>query len=106
MLPCRRKQSFRVIVKLLFGVCGMHHRKHRKHHPLVTGRQIIKELLAFLSLLLQVIGDNGRKIVVLVLLPLPVRDVRFYPKQTVFHLPHGFIRRDRDDIDGEHHVTV
>lgn len=70
MLPCRREQGFRVIVKLLFGVCGMHHRKHGKHHPLVTGRQIVQKFLAFLSLLFQVVGDDGGKIVVLVLFPL------------------------------------
>ena len=84
----------------------MHHRKHGKHHPLVTGRQIIEELLAFLSLLLQIIGDDGGKIVVLVLFPLPVRDVGFYPKQAVFYLSHGFVRRDRHNVHGEHHVTV
>ena len=106
MLPCRCEQGFRVIVKLLFGVCGMHHRKHGKHHPLVTGRQIVEELLAFLSLLLQVVGDDGGKVVVLVLFPLPVRDVGFHTKQAVLHLPHGFVRRDRDHVHGEHHVTV
>ena len=84
----------------------MHHRKHGKHHPLVTGRQIIEELLAFLSLLLQVIGDNSGKVIILVLFPLPVRDIRFYPKQAVFHLTHGFIRGNRDNINREHHVTV
>ena len=86
MLPCRRKQGFGVIVKLLFGVCGMHHRKHRKHHPLVTGRQIVQKFLAFLSLLFQVVGDDGGKVVVLVLLPLPVRDVGFHTEQAVLYL--------------------
>ena len=84
----------------------MHHRKHRKHHPLVTGRQIIEELLAFLSLLLQVVGDDGGKVVVLVLFPLPVRDVGFHTEQAVFYLPHGFVCGNRDNINREHHVTV
>ena len=56
--------------------------------------------------MLQVIGDDGGKIVVLVLFPLPVGDVGFHTEQAVFHLPHGFVRRDGDDIHGEHHVTV
>ena len=106
MLSRCREQGFGIIVKLLFGVCGMHHRQHRKHHPLVTGRQIVKELLAFPPLLFQVVGDNSGKIIVLVLLPLPVRDIRFHPKQAVFHLTHGFVRRDGDNINGEHHITV
>ena len=84
----------------------MHHCQHRKHHPLVTGRQIVKELLAFPSLLFQVIGDDSGKIVILVLFSLPVRDIRFHPKQTVLNLPHGFVRRDGDNINGEHHITV
>ena len=43
MLSGCREQGFGIAVKLLFGVGGMHHREDRKHHPLVTGRQIIKE---------------------------------------------------------------
>ena len=52
MLSCCCEQGFRVVVELLFGISRMHHREDGKHHPLVTGRQIVEELLAFLSLLL------------------------------------------------------
>ena len=106
MLSCCCEQGFGVIVKLLFGISRMHHREDGKHHPLVTGRQIVQKFLAFLSLLLQVIGDNSGKVVVLVLFPLPVGDIGFHTQKTVFHLPHGFVRRDGNDIDGEHHITV
>ena len=106
MLPCRREQGFRVVVELFFGIGGMHHRQYGKHHPLVTGRQIVQKLLAFPTLLLQVVGDDGGKVVVLVLLPLPVGDVGFHTEQTVFHLPDRFIRGNGNDIHGEHHVTV
>ena len=75
MLSCGSQESFCIIVELLFGVSRMHHRQHGKHHSLVTGRKVIKKLLAFFSLLLQVIRYNGRKIVVLVLLSLPIRDI-------------------------------
>ena len=78
VLPRRGEQGFRVVVELLLGFRRMHHREDGEHHPLVTGREVIEELLAFLSLLLQVVGDDGGKIVVLVLFPLPVRDVGFH----------------------------
>ena len=106
MLSCGSQESFCIIVELLFGICRMHHRQHGKHHSLVTGRQIVQKFLAFLSLLFQVIRNNGRKIVVLVLLPLPIRDIGFHTKQTVFHLPHGFICGNRDNVNGQHHIPV
>ena len=106
MLSCGSQESFCIIVELLFGICRMHHRQHGKHHSLVTGCQIIQKFLAFFSLLFQIIGDNGRKIVVLVLLPLPIRDIGFHTKQTVFHLPHGFICGNGDNINGQHHIPV
>ena len=106
MLSCGSQESFCIIVELLFGICRMHHRQHSKHHSLVTGRQIVQKFLAFLSLLFQVIRNNGRKIVVLVLLPLPIRDIGFHTKQTVFHLPHGFICGNRDNVNGQHHIPV
>ena len=106
MLSCGSQESFCIIVELLFGICRMHHRQHGKHHSLVTGRQIVQKFLAFLPLLFQVIGDNGRKIIVLVLLPLPIRDIGFHTKQTVFHLPHGFICGNGDNINGQHHIPV
>ena len=106
VLPRRSEQGFRVIVELLPALRRMHHREDGKHHPLVTGREVIEKFLAFLSLLLQVIGDDGGKVVVLVLLPLPVSDIGFHTEQAVFHLPHGFVRRDGNDISGEHHVMV
>ena len=106
VLSCSSQESFCIIVELLFGICRMHHRQHGKHHSLVTGCQIVQKFLAFLSLLFQVIGNNGRKIVVLVLLPLPIRDIGFHTKQTVFHLPHGFICGNGDNVNGQHHISV
>ena len=101
-----REQGFGIIVKLLFGICGMHHRQHGKHHSLVTGRQIVQKFLAFLSLLFKVIGNDRRKVVVLVLLSLPVRDIGFHAEQSVFHLTHGFVRGNGYNINREHHITI
>ena len=106
MLSGCREQGFGIAVKLLFGVGGMHHREDRKHHPLVTGRQIIKELFAFLSLLFHIIGDDRRKVVILVLFSLPVGNIRFNPQKPVFNFSYGFICGNRNNIDGQHHVSV
>ena len=84
----------------------MHHSQHGEHHSLVTGRKVIKELLAFFSLLLQVIRYNGRKVVVLVLLSLPIRDIGFHAEQSVFHLSHGFVCGNGNNVNGEHHISV
>ena len=92
--------------KLFLGIGGNHHCDNRKHHALVTGRQIVEELLGFLSLKLHIIRDNGAEIVVLILLSLPIRDIRLDTEQTVFDLAYCFIGRDGDNINGKHQVSV
>ena len=84
----------------------MHQRQYRKHHPLVTGGQIVQKLLAFLPLLLHVIGYDCGEIVVGVLLPLPVGDVGFHAQKTVLHLPHRLVRGDRDYVNAHHQVAA
>lgn len=78
------KQSFGVIVKLLLGVRRVNHRQNGKHHSLVTGRQVVKELFHFLALLFNVVGKLGRKVVVGILPTLPVGRIGFNAKQTAF----------------------
>ena len=58
MLSGSCQQGFRVIIELFFAVSGMHHRNDSEHHPLITGRQVVQKFLAFLALLLKVIGDD------------------------------------------------
>ena len=31
---------------------------------------------------------------------------RFYPQQTVLHLPHGLVGGDGEDVNGQHHIAV
>ena len=100
------KESFRIVVKLLLCFSRMHHRQNRKHHSLVTGCQIVQELLAFLALLFKVIGNDRRKIIVLILFTLPIRDIGFYTQKTVFYLTHGFVCGYGDNINGHHHIAV
>ena len=106
MLSCHGQYGIRIGVKLFFRVGGMHQRQDCKHHPLVTGGQIVQKLLALLPLLLHVIGDDCGKIVVGVLFPLPVGDVGFHAQQTVLHLPHRFIRGDGYHVNAHHQVAA
>ena len=100
------KQSFCVIVKLLLGVRRVNHRQNSKHHSLVTGRQIIEELLHLLALLFNVVGKLCRKVVVGVLPTLPVGRIGFHAEQTAFGFTHGFIRGYGDNINGHHQIAV
>ena len=80
MLSGSGQQGFRIAVQLLFGFSGMHHCQHRKHHPLVTGCQVVQKFLTFLALLLKVIRDNCGEVIVLILFSLPVCDIGFDTK--------------------------
>ena len=106
MLSRCGKQSFCVIVKLLLGVRRVNHRQNGKHHSLVTGRQVVKELFHFLALLFNVVGKLGRKVVVGILPTLPVGRIGFNTEQTAFGFSHGFIRGYGDNINGHHQIVL
>ena len=106
MLSGNGHDLLRIIVQLFLAICRMHYRDHRKHHALVSGGQVIQKFLGFLSLLLHVVGDNGRKVVVHVLLSLPVGDVRLHTKEPLFHFLYRLVRRHRDHVDAQHHASV
>ena len=84
----------------------MHERDHGEQHPLVAGREIVQHLAGFLALLFQIIRHNSREVLVAVLPPLPVGDVRLHAEQFVFHLAHRFVGRHGDHVNGEHHAPV
>ena len=100
------EQGFGVIVKLFLCFSRMHHCQNRKHHSLVTGCQIVQELLAFFALLFKVVRNDRRKIVVLILFTLPIRDIGFHAEQSVFHFTHGFVCGYGDNVNGHHHIAV
>ena len=106
MLARNGLERFRVAVQFLFAVCQMHERDHGEQHSLVAGREIIQHLAGFLALLFQVVGHHRGEVVVAVLPPLPVGDVRFHAEQLVFYLAHRFVGRHGDHVDGEHHAPV
>ena len=77
----------------------MNHRQNCEHHALVTCSQIIQKLFHFTLLLLHVIRDGGREIVVLILLALPVRDIRLNTKQAILRFLDRFVSRNRHNIN-------
>ncbi len=99
-------QRFRVAVQLLFAVRQMDQGYHREHHPLIPGGEIVQHLAGLLSLLLQIIRHDRGEVVVAVLAALPVGHVGLHPQQAVLHLPHRLIRRDGDDVNGQHEAPV
>ena len=106
MPSCGRKQSLRIGIELFFGIRRVNECDRRAHHALVAGCQVIEEFLALFALQLHIIGNDGRKVVVLILLSLPVGDIGFHAEQPVLNLAHRFIGRDGDHINRQHQVTV
>ena len=106
VLARRGVERFGVAVKLLLIVCQMHQRHQPEHHPLVAGGQIVEHLLGFLALQLHIVGNRRGKIVVGVLAALPVCHIRFHAQQRTLQLASGFVCRHRQDVDGQHQVTV
>ena len=106
MFSCDGLKRFGVAVQFLFAVCQMHERDHGEQHSLVAGREVVQHLTGFLALLFQIIRHNSREVLVAVLPPLPVGDVRLHAEQLVLHLAHRFVGRHRDHVDGEHHAPV
>ena len=106
MLTRRCQDCFSIAVQLFLGFCSVNHSDNRKHHSLVTSGKVIQELLRLLSLLFHVIRNHCRKVVVAVLAALPVGDVGLYTEQAVFNLSNSLVRRNRNDVDREHHVSV
>ena len=72
-------EGFGIAVQFLLRVRQMHQRHHGEHEPLVAGGEIVQHFTGFFALLLQIVGNHGGVIVVLILSPLPIGHVRFYP---------------------------
>ena len=99
-------KTFCIEIKLFFCICRDCHRDKTEHHALITGCQIGKEFLCLGSLEFHIVGDNGRKVVILILLALPVRDIGFNTEKSVFNLADCFISRNRENINREHEVLI
>ena len=106
MFPGNGLERLRVRVQFLFAVRQVNQRHHGEHHPLVTGGQIVQHFTRLFPLLFQVIRNNRREIVIVVLPPLPVGDIRFHAEQTRLHLPDRLVRGDGNHVNGQHHSTI
>ena len=106
MLARNGLERFGVAVQFLLAVRQMHERDHSEQHPLVAGREIIQHFTGFLALLFQIVRNDSGEVLVAVLPPLPVGDVRLHAEELIFYLAHRFVGRHGDHIDGEHHAPV
>ena len=106
MLSCYGKQRLGVLIKLCFAICRMHKGNHGKHHALVSCSQVVKKFLHLLALLFHIVRHGGGKIVVLILLPLPVCDVRRHTEQSALRFTHRLVGGNRNNINRHHQIAV
>ena len=97
-------QRLRVLLQLLLVVGKVGQRDQRVHHPLVAGGEVVQKLPCFLPHLLQIIGDIGGEIVVVVLPLLPAGDVALHRHDAPVHLRYSLVGGHRHNVDGQHHV--
>ena len=83
----------------------MRQRHQSQHHTLVAAHEVVHEFLRFAPHLLQVIGNIGGKIVVLILPLLPAGNIRFHGHNALANIAHCFVHRHRDNVNGKHHVS-
>lgn len=66
-----------------------------------THVEIVKVVLRLGAQLLQLIGERGGKVALVVLPLLPAGDVGFYAEYLALYLTHGLTGGNRQDVDGE-----
>ena len=97
-------QSLGVLIELFKVICQVRQRHQSQHHTLVAAHEVGHKLLRFAPHLLQVIGDIGGKIVVLILPLLPAGNIRFHGHNALANIAHCFVHRHRNNINGKHHI--
>lgn len=79
VLPGNGLKGFGIAIQFFLRIRQMYQRHHGEHQSLIPCGEIVQHLTGFLALLLQIVGDYGGIIVVLILSPLPIGHVSFYP---------------------------
>ena len=93
-------------VKLRLGFRRVNDSNKCRNHSLISCNKVVEKFLALLLLLLHLIRNGSGKVVVLVLLLLPIRDVGFYGKELVLTLLDSLINGYWLCVDRQHHITV
>ena len=97
-------QGLGVLIELFEVICQVRQRHQSQHHTLVAAHEVVHEFLRFAPHLLQVIGDIGGKIVVLVLPLLPAGNIRFHGHNPLANIAHCFVHGHGNNVNREHHV--
>ena len=106
VLSARGGDRLGVGVELLKRIRRVQDRQDHPDHLLVTGRDVIQEFPDLLALLFHVIGDDGRVVVVGVLLALVVGDVCLNAERLLFPELLRLLCGNRNDVIVEDHVPV
>ena len=106
MFSCTLHNAFGVRVKLFFRVRRVDNRDECRNHPLISCHKVIEKVPAFHSLTLHIIRNRRRKVVVLILLSLPIGNIRFHGKELALSLLHRLVHRDRIGINRKHQTAV
>ena len=93
-------------IKLRLGFCRVNDSDERRNYTLISCNEVVEKFLALLLLLLHFVGNGSGKVIVLILLFLPIRDICFYRKELVLALLNSLINGDRLRVDRQHHITV
>ena len=93
-------------VKLFLAIRTMNESDECGNHSLISRHKVVEKFSALLALTLHIIRDCRREVVVLILLSLPITDVRLDRKELVFPLPYRLIHRNGVRVDRQHKATV
>ena len=106
VLSTSRDQRGGIAVQLLFAVCQMDQCHGHELQLLVLLGQLLEQVLRLLLLLLDVVGERGGPVQVLILFLRPLGGVGGDAQQDVVDLLHRFAGGDGDQVDGQHEVAA
>ena len=96
------QEGFGVGVELFQRVSHVQQGHIGVDHALIPGAQIIQELLGLRPLLFQLIGNHSGEVVPGVLPLLPAGNIALNPHDLGLHVPHRFVGRDGEQVDGQY----
>ena len=97
-------QRLGIGVQLLQVVGQMDQGDVGKDHALVAGAQIVQELLCLAPQLLQLIGNGGRKVVLIILALLPTGNVALDAQYPGLDFLYRLVGGDGQNVNGKHEV--
>ena len=104
MLASYGLQCLGIGIQPLQVVGQMDQRDIGKDHTLVAGAQIVQELLCLAPQLLQLIGNGGRKVVLIILSLLPTGNIALNTQYPGLDFLYRLVGGDGQNVNGKHKV--